>query len=114
LHGDGLRRLKPSRRLAATLSPDPRSDVGRVCLLESAHYMRNQMLRDADWAGMAHGVEIRVPLVDFPSLADVAPLLPGLMPGTGKAALATRRPRHFRTRSPTAPRLVSSFQRAIG
>ena len=61
---EGLRRLKPLRRLAATLSPDPGSDIGRVCVLESAHYMRNQLLRDADWAGMAHGVEIRVPLVD--------------------------------------------------
>jgi asparagine synthase (glutamine-hydrolysing) len=26
--------------------------------------MRNQLLRDADWAGMSHGVEIRVPYVD--------------------------------------------------
>jgi len=26
--------------------------------------MRNQLLRDADWAGMAHSLEIRVPLVD--------------------------------------------------
>jgi asparagine synthase (glutamine-hydrolysing) len=26
--------------------------------------MRGQLLRDADWAGMAHGVEIRTPLVD--------------------------------------------------
>ena len=27
--------------------------------------MRNQLLRDADWAGMAHSLEIRVPLVDI-------------------------------------------------
>jgi asparagine synthase (glutamine-hydrolysing) len=27
-------------------------------------YMRNQLLRDADWAGMAHSLEIRVPFVD--------------------------------------------------
>jgi asparagine synthase (glutamine-hydrolysing) len=26
--------------------------------------MRNQLLRDSDWAGMAHSLEIRVPLVD--------------------------------------------------
>jgi asparagine synthase (glutamine-hydrolysing) len=86
---EGLRRLKPLRRLTATLSPDPGSDVGRVCLLESAHYMRNQLLRDADWAGMAHGVEIRVPLVDVRLLDSIAPFLPGLTPGAGKAALAT-------------------------
>jgi asparagine synthase (glutamine-hydrolysing) len=27
-------------------------------------YMQNQLLRDADWAGMAHSLEIRTPLVD--------------------------------------------------
>ena len=48
---EGLRRLRPLRRLAATLTPDPGSDVARVCALESSHYMRNQLLRDADWAG---------------------------------------------------------------
>lgn len=36
----------------------------QVMLLEIEWYMRNQLLRDADWAGMAHGVEIRTPLVD--------------------------------------------------
>src|SRR5262249_17005330 len=61
---EGLRRLKPLRRLAASLVPDPGSDTARICALESSHYMRNQLLRDADWAGMAHGIEIRVPLVD--------------------------------------------------
>src|SRR5262249_29386662 len=85
---EGLRRLQPLRRLAATLTPDPGSDIGRVCALESAHYMRNQLLRDADWAGMAHGVEIRVPLVDARLLAALAPALPALAPGAGKAALA--------------------------
>jgi len=32
------------------------------------------LLRDADWAGMAHSLEIRVPLVDAKLLADTAPL----------------------------------------
>lgn len=85
---EGLRRLKPLRQLAANLSPDPGSVVGRVCVLESAHYMRNQLLRDADWAGMAHGVEIRVPLVDLTLLERIAPTLPGLVPQRGKQALA--------------------------
>jgi asparagine synthase (glutamine-hydrolysing) len=85
---EGLRRLQPLRRLAANLSPDPGSDIGRVCVLESSHYMRNQLLRDADWAGMAHGVEIRVPLVDLTLLERLAPAIPGLAPQTGKEALA--------------------------
>jgi asparagine synthase (glutamine-hydrolysing) len=85
---EGLRRLRPLRRLARSLEPDPRSDIGRVSALESANYLRNQLLRDADWAGMAHGVEIRVPLVDFALLRSLAPVLPALTPGLGKAALA--------------------------
>lgn len=38
----------------------------KVSCLELSHYMRNQLLRDADWAGMAHSVEIRVPYLDLP------------------------------------------------
>lgn len=44
-----------------------------VSALELEWYMRNQLLRDADWAGMAHSVEIRVPFVDVPFLRAVAP-----------------------------------------
>jgi asparagine synthase (glutamine-hydrolysing) len=85
---EGLRRLKPLQRLRAALTPDPGSDAARVCALESAHYLRNQLLRDADWAGMAHGIEIRVPLVDFRLLRDLAPSMRSLRPGSGKRALA--------------------------
>jgi len=91
---EGLRRLKPLCRLSASLMPDPSSDIARVCVLESAHYMRNQLLRDTDWAGMAHSLEVRVPLVDFTLLAALAPTIPGLTPGAGKAALA---------KAPTSP-----------
>ncbi|MGC2525422.1 MAG: asparagine synthase-related protein, partial [Stellaceae bacterium] len=86
--GEGLRRLQPLRRLARSLTPDPGSDVGRVCALESAHYMRNQLLRDADWAGMAHGIEVRAPLVDATLLATLACAVPGLASRLGKTALA--------------------------
>jgi len=85
---EGMRRLKPLCRLEESLRPDPGSDAARVCVLESAHYMRNQLLRDADWAGMAHGLEIRVPLVDFVLLASLAPAIPAITLGAGKAALA--------------------------
>ena len=86
---EGLRRLKPLRRLGATLMPDPGDDAARVCALESGHYLRNQLLRDADWAGMAHSLEIRVPLVDATLLGDLASAIPSLKPGAGKAALGT-------------------------
>jgi len=85
---EGMRRLDPLGRLGANLIPDPGSDVGRICVLESAHYMRNQLLRDADWAGMAHSLEIRVPLVDVELLRALAPAIPSILPGAGKVALA--------------------------
>jgi asparagine synthase (glutamine-hydrolysing) len=37
---------------------------------------------------MAHGVEIRVPLVDVRLLKELAPAIPSLAAQTGKAALA--------------------------
>jgi asparagine synthase (glutamine-hydrolysing) len=48
-----------ARSLSSEL--DPWVAVHRM---ESAQYMRNQLLRDSDWASMASSVELRVPLVD--------------------------------------------------
>ena len=84
----GLRRLDPVGRLAAELTPDPGSPLARVAAFEATQYMRNQLLRDADWAGMAHGVEIRTPFVDTRLLAALAPMVPGFGGGAGKRALA--------------------------
>lgn len=71
---EGVRRLAPLSRIAAALQ-NGRSlgDFDRVAALETSLYMRNQLLRDADWAGMAHGVEIRVPFVDPFFLAALPP-----------------------------------------
>jgi asparagine synthase (glutamine-hydrolysing) len=55
-------------------------DFFRVALLELSFYMRSQLLRDTDWAGMAHSVEIRVPFVDMQLLRDLAPLHLGAFP----------------------------------
>ncbi|MBC7952384.1 MAG: asparagine synthase (glutamine-hydrolyzing) [Rhodospirillaceae bacterium] len=46
-----------------------------VSALEGGFYMRNQLLRDADWAGMAHSLEIRVPLVDVELWRSVVSLV---------------------------------------
>ena len=100
---EGMRRLRPLERLRATLRPDPGSDLARVGALESTHYLRDQLLRDADWAGMAHSVEIRTPLVDFSLLREVAPVLHGLERGEGKRALAL---------SPQAPLPAEVTERA--
>lgn len=85
---EGLRRLKPLKRVACSLSPDPGTPIGRVVALESTHYLRHQLLRDADWAGMAHSIEIRTPLVDIELLRRMAPVIPRISPRTGKRELA--------------------------
>jgi asparagine synthase (glutamine-hydrolysing) len=51
------------------------SDRLKVSALEIANYMRDRLLRDSDWAGMAHSIEIRVPFVDTAFLANVLPHL---------------------------------------
>lgn len=60
---EGLKRLGLESRLASAtrLAETP---AGQVAALEQQFYLRNQLLRDADWAGMDHGVEIRLPYVD--------------------------------------------------
>lgn len=60
---EGWSRLQP-RLTAAGAVEGAASDRLKVGALETCLYMRNQLLRDADWAGMAHSLEIRVPLVD--------------------------------------------------
>jgi asparagine synthase (glutamine-hydrolysing) len=47
----------------------------RVTALNSCWYMRNQLLRDTDWASMAHSLEVRTPLVDWTLLRRLAPLI---------------------------------------
>lgn len=44
--------------------PDSLAGKEAVGWLETTYYMRNQLLRDSDIYSMAHGLELRVPLVD--------------------------------------------------
>jgi asparagine synthase (glutamine-hydrolysing) len=63
------------KHVEAAYQPDPEHPYARVAALEGALYMRNQLLRDSDWASMAHGLELRVPLVDSVLLETLAPAL---------------------------------------
>ena len=55
------------------LSLDP---INRVSYLESRCYMLNTLLRDTDVMSMAHGLEVRVPLIDH-RLAEKLIAMPG-------------------------------------
>jgi asparagine synthase (glutamine-hydrolysing) len=63
-----LERLTADLRGVCTL-------FGQVAVLELSWYMRNQLLRDSDWAGMAHSLEIRVPLVDVELFRAALPMI---------------------------------------
>jgi len=85
---EGLRRLDPVKHIAAILKPEPHTAWGKVAALESSLYLRNQLLRDTDWASMAHSLEVRVPFVDASLLRAVAADFAGLPPAAGKRLLA--------------------------
>ena len=73
---EGLARLRPlahvQQQLGVAADTVP---FARVATLESTLYLRNQLLRDTDWASMAHSLEVRTPLVDITLLRTLAPLL---------------------------------------
>lgn len=85
----GLERLAPLAMIARALEPCPRSAFARVAALESSLYMRNQLLRDTDWASMAHSLEVRVPLVDSVLLKAAAPYAGRFDGRTGKQLLGS-------------------------
>lgn len=87
---EGWRELDILHRLDATIDGLD-MDCIKVSALEMEWYMRCQLLRDADWASMAHSLEVRVPLVDTELFRRVAPLLfGGYPPGKSDVALTPR------------------------
>jgi asparagine synthase (glutamine-hydrolysing) len=72
---EGLERLDLLHLIERAVTPDPGNPYARVAALESSLYLRNQLLRDMDWASMAHSLEVRVPLVDAHLLRKIAPVL---------------------------------------
>ncbi len=71
---EGLKRLCVVDHIRREGDFDSPGAYGRVAAMEASLYMRNQLLRDADWAGMAHSIEIRTPFVDVELLRSLAPI----------------------------------------
>ena len=88
---EGLAMLQPLESMEATLQ-GLRRDRTRIAALEFSWYLRNQLLKDADWAGMAHGLEIRTPLVDIGLFRALVPLLAGAHPPAKTDMAATAEP----------------------
>lgn len=71
-------------QITGRLNFDRYAGVGQM---ETSVYLRNQLLRDADWASMAHSVELRCPLVDAFLLRDLQPVLRSFKKINGKKIL---------------------------
>lgn len=85
---EGLERLDvlaALQRSVANLS----SRYAQILALEMNWYLRDRLLRDADWASMAHSLEIRVPFVDHKLIERLAPELTGPSPYTKSEMAAT-------------------------
>jgi asparagine synthase (glutamine-hydrolysing) len=69
----GLQKLLHATGSAWAVPDQLHDSFAQVSYMESSRYMRNQLLRDTDWASMAHSLEVRVPLVDAQLLAAMMP-----------------------------------------
>jgi asparagine synthase (glutamine-hydrolysing) len=103
---EGLERLATQSALAATVAPlraIVTPEHAQIAALESCWYMRNQLLRDTDWASMAHGVEVRVPFVDFALIESLGPAIASKSPPSKRdlAACSDRIPATIYERSKT-------------
>jgi asparagine synthase (glutamine-hydrolysing) len=80
---EGLQRLSTIESINGGICDLRRARVSphaQVAALESRWYMRNQLLRDTDWASMAHGLEVRVPFVDTTLLERLGPAIASSLP----------------------------------
>jgi asparagine synthase (glutamine-hydrolysing) len=85
-----------ARSRLANLDAEPADPWCSVQALETGLYLRNQLLRDADWASMAHSLELRVPMVD-------SWLRAGLSPAAWSEARRQGKPEVLRRVAPELP-----------
>jgi asparagine synthase (glutamine-hydrolysing) len=75
----GLEELNILGRLESSIG-GLRTDRAKLMSLEIGWYMQGQLLKDTDWAAMAHSLEVRVPFVDRDVFRALAPLQVGSDP----------------------------------
>lgn len=82
----GLEQLRPLDMLDEQ-TRGIRSPYLQVMALELTTYMRDQLLRDTDWASLALSLEVRVPFVDVELLRDWLPLATRALPAFDRQQL---------------------------
>lgn len=86
---EGLREFAAETWVEAMTGPLAGDRSLALAQIESMTYLRNQLLRDSDWASMDHSVELRTPLVDAWLLQQVQPYLRCFSAFPGKSLLAS-------------------------
>jgi len=86
---EALRAFDVERSVEGMSGGLPRDERMALSQIESTTYLRNQLLRDGDWASMDHSVELRTPLVDAKLLKALSPMLGSFSRYPGKILLAT-------------------------
>ena len=71
--------------MSGKLPIDPKLALGQIY---STCYLRNQLLRDSDWASMSHSVELRTPLVDLELLNSLQAFIPSFYMHNNKVLLS--------------------------
>lgn len=71
---EGWETLRPVLQIDDMLANIPGTHA-KISILELTRYMRNTLLRDSDWAGMSHSIEIRTPFVDIDLFRALVPIL---------------------------------------
>ena len=84
----GWETLQPLHRLKEAVN-GIKNDQLKITALEMKWYMLNQLLKDADWAGMAHSLEIRVPFVDIKVFRSILVLLGSEQPPSKRDMIST-------------------------
>lgn len=81
---EGLRRLNLMKHITSNLSSNKNesqtrraklSSYSKISILETSMYLRNQLLRDTDWASMAHSLEVRTPFIDINLVSTLAKII---------------------------------------
>jgi asparagine synthase (glutamine-hydrolysing) len=85
---EALRGFSPEAQVGLVCGSLPNESALALAQIESMTYLRNQLLRDSDWASMDHSVELRTPLVDAYLLEQLAPCMKAFEHFDGKSLLA--------------------------
>jgi asparagine synthase (glutamine-hydrolysing) len=86
-HRDAALSINAVDDLEATLPPANVSRTRRVSFLEATRYMHDQLLRDSDCMSMAHGLEVRFPLIGLPVVEAVSRVSSRVLWGREKKAI---------------------------